>query len=162
MHKLVCALILSFAATLFANGALSANVEIMVSDAVVRAVPPGTTNTAVFLTITNNSAADRKLVKADSQVAKTVELHTHTNDNGVMKMRQVQEIPVKAKGQTELKSGSYHIMLIDLKQTPKEGDIVSVILTFDDGSTKEINAPVTKIQATMPMNKETDHSKMNR
>jgi hypothetical protein len=151
---------LLLAAAVLSTAVLAADANIAVSDATVRAVPPGTANTAAFMTIKNNGATDRKLVKADSSVAKTVELHTHTNDNGVMKMRQVPEILVKAKERTELKPGSFHIMLIDLKQTPKEGETVAVTLTFDDGSSTTINAPVTKPQAMMPMGKDMDHSKM--
>lgn len=47
------------------------------------------------MTIKNSGVADRKLIKANSPVAKSVELHNNINDNGVMKMRQVQEIVVK-------------------------------------------------------------------
>lgn len=125
--------------------------ELAVSDAYVRMAPPGTPTTGAFMTIRNESGVDRKLVRADSQVAKTVELHNHINDNGVMKMRQVREIDVKAKGEATLKPGSYHIMLIDLKQPLKDGETVALTLSFDDGSTKKVDAPVRRPQAMMQM-----------
>ena len=134
--------------------------ELTVTDATVRAVPPGTPTSGAFMTISNSSNVDRKLLKADSPVAKTVELHNHINDNGVMRMRQVKEIEVKANDQVALKSGSYHIMLIGLKQTLNEGDSVPITLTFDDGSTKKSDAPVKMPQATMKMGSEMDHSKI--
>jgi hypothetical protein len=134
--------------------------ELTVTDATVRAVPPGTPTSGAFMIISNGSNVDRKLLKADSPVAKTVELHNHINDNGVMRMRQVKEIEVKANDQVALKSGSYHIMLIGLKQTLNEGDSVPITLTFDDGSTKKIDAPVKMPQATMKMGSEMDHDKM--
>lgn len=134
--------------------------ELTVTDATVRAVPPGTPTSGAFMTISNSSNVDRKLLKADSPVAKTVELHNHINDNGVMRMRQVKEVEVKANDQVALKSGSYHIMLIGLKQTLNEGDSVPITLTFDDGSTKKIDAPVKMPQATMKMGSEMDHSKI--
>ena len=65
--------------------------ELTITDATVRAVPPGTPTSGAFMTISNSSNADRKLLKADSPVAKTVELHNHINDNGVMRMRQVKD-----------------------------------------------------------------------
>ena len=145
---------------------VAAETDLTVTDAYVREVPPGTSNSLAFMTIKNSGSADRKLVRADSPVAKTVELHTHTNDKGVMKMRQVKAIDIKAKGQVELKSGSYHVMLIDLKQALKEGDSVRVTLTFDDGSTKQLDAPVRKPQTMMQsemdkgMENGMDHSKM--
>ena len=36
----------------------------------------------------------------------------------------------------ELKPGSYHVMLIDLKAPLKEGEAVPLTLSFDDGSTR--------------------------
>jgi copper(I)-binding protein len=165
MNIAVRRLALMFFAASFTSLALAAEAELTVVDAVVRAVPPGTPTTLAFMTIKNSGSVDRKLLKADSPVAKTVELHNHINDNGVMRMRQVQEIEVKAKGQAELKTGSYHVMLIDLKQTLKEGDSVPITLTFDDGSTKKIEAPVKMPQTMMKMGAgkdgmEMDHSKM--
>lgn len=115
----------------------------------VRMVPPGTPNTAAFMTITNDGTNDRRLVKADSPVARAGELHSHTNDQGIMRMRQVTAIEVKAKGRAELKSGGYHVMLIDLQQSLKEGDTVPLTLTFDDGSIRKVDAPVRKPQAVL-------------
>ena len=147
-------------ATFISLASLAAEADITVTDAIVRAVPPGTPNTAAYMTIRNGSATDRRLIRVDSPVAKTAELHNVINDNGVMKMRQVQEILVKAKDKAELKTGSYHIMLIDLKQKLNEGGTVPITLTFDNGSTVSIDTSVTNPQATMPLDKSMDHSGM--
>ena len=146
--------------TFLPTASFAADTDIAVTDATVRALPPGIKSTVAYMTIKNSGAADRKLIKANSSVAKSIELHNNINDNGVMKMRQVQEIVVKANAQTKLTAGSYHLMLIDLKQSLKEGETVSIMLTFDDGSAKTIEAPVTKLQAMMEMDKGMDHSKM--
>lgn len=162
-------LVLLLAATALlpmANPLFAAEAELTVSDYYVRMVPPGTPTSGAFMTIKNSGGSDRKLVKADSPAAKTVELHTHINDQGMMKMRPVKAVDVKAHGQAELKPGSHHIMLIDLKQTLKEGETVPLTLTFDDGSTRKIDAPVKKPQAMLQMetNKNPDkgieHGKM--
>ena len=128
----------------------AADITLRIGDPYVRLVPPNAPASAAFMVISNSGGAERKLLAAQSPVAKTVELHTHINDQGVMKMRQVPSIAIKANGQTELKPGSYHIMLIDLKQALNEGDAVPLTLTFDDGSSQQISAPVRKIQATAP------------
>jgi copper(I)-binding protein len=152
-------LILSTAAALSVSAPLLAGEpDLTITDFYVRMAPPGTPTTGAFMTIKNNSNTDRKLLKAESPAAKTVELHKHINDNGVMKMRQVMEIDVKSQGQAELKPGSYHVMLIDLRQTLKEGETIPLTLTFDDGSTKKIDAPIKMPQAMMKT--EMDHSKM--
>ena len=128
----------------------AADSTLRIDDPYVRLTPPNAPASGAFMLIANDGNENRLLLKAQSPVAKTVELHTHVADHGVMKMRPVASIAVDAKGQVELKPGSYHIMLIDLKQALNEGDAVPLTLTFDDGSSQQISAPVRKIQATAP------------
>jgi copper(I)-binding protein len=131
------------------TGALAG--EIVVVDPYVRMVPQGVPTTGAFMLIKNTGNTDRKLLRVDSGSAKTVELHSHINDNGVMKMRQVRELEIKAKGQTELKPGSYHVMMIDLRQALQEGEKVPLTLSFDDGSSEKVEAvvrnPVSQLKA---------------
>jgi copper(I)-binding protein len=131
------------------TGALAG--EIVVVDPYVRMVPQGVPTTGAFMLIKNTGNTDRKLLRVDSGAAKTVELHSHINDNGVMKMRQVRELEIKAKGQTELKPGSYHVMMIDLRQALQEGEKVPLTLSFDDGSSEKVEAvvrnPVSQLKA---------------
>jgi len=42
------------------------------------------------------------------------------------------------------------VMMIDLKAPMKEGDVVPITLSFDDGSSKKVDAKVVKPMA-MPM-----------
>ena len=125
-------------------GSAVAHAEVIVAEPWVRATVPAQKATGAFMQIRNTSDAERKLVKAESPVAKTVELHNHVNENGVMKMRPVTHIVVPAHGKAELKPGSYHVMLIDLKAPLKEGEAVPLTLSFDDGSTQRVDAPVRK------------------
>ena len=143
MTKRILAAVLIVASSI-AFGAHAADSAITIQDPYVRLVPPGIKTTGGFMLIRNTGKADRQLVKAESPAAGTVELHTHINDNGVMKMRAVASIAVKAGAQAELKPGSYHVMLIDLKESLKEGDSIPISLTFDDGSTFNVQAPVRK------------------
>ena len=118
--------------------------DISVIDPYVRLTPPGAPHTAAFMTLKNNGNQDRKLVNAESNAARKVELHTHKDDNGIMKMRAVTDILIKAKNETTLAPGGYHIMLLDLQQALKEGDTIPLTLHFDDGSQEKIEAAVKK------------------
>jgi hypothetical protein len=118
--------------------------QVTVQDPYVRLAPPNAPATAAFMVIRNTGDKDVKVVKADNPVSKVTELHTHLNEGGVMKMRPVPAIDVKAKGEAVLKPGGLHVMLIDLKAPMKEGDTVPLTLTFDDGSTKKVDAKVVK------------------
>ena len=137
------------AAPSIAAGTAADNVT--VSDPYVRLAPPGQMVTGAFLVLKNNDDKDHKVVKADNPVSKVTELHTHTMEGGMMKMRPVKDIEIKAKGETGLQPGGLHIMLIDLKQPLKEGENVAISVTFEDGSSKKFDAQVRKPQAAMPM-----------
>ncbi len=142
--------ILAFAA-LVSCTAVFASDHIMVSDPYVRAVPPGQPNSAAFMTLMNHGDQARSLVAAKSPAAKVVELHTHTMEEGMMKMRRVDKIDIPAQGSTVLEPGGLHVMLIDLTQDLKEGDKVAVTLVFANGEEQQVEAPVRKIQM-MQMN----------
>lgn len=123
--------------------------QVEVREPYVRLAPPNSMATGAFMVIHNKGAAAVRLVKADNPASKVTELHTHINDNGVMKMRPVPAIDVPAGGNAELKPGGLHVMLIDLKAPMKEGDSVPLTLTFEDGSTKKVDAPVVKAMPAM-------------
>lgn len=127
------------------GGALAAAADdVGVQDPYVRLAPPGAPATAAFMVLKNQGGKDVKLVKADNPASKATEIHNHFNDGGVMRMRQVPSVDIKAKDEVALKPGGLHIMLIDLKAPLKEGDVVPITLGFDDGSSKKIEAKVVK------------------
>ena len=133
------------AGLLFSVGVLAGAADnVSVQDPYVRLAPPNAPATAAFMVIKNNGDKDVKVVKADNPVSKATELHTHLNEGGVMKMRPVAAIEIKAKGEAVLKPGGLHVMLIDLKAAMQEGDSVPITLTFDDGSSKQVDARVVR------------------
>jgi periplasmic copper chaperone A len=136
--------------------------QISVVDPLVRLMPPGAKTTGAFMILRNAGDGDAQLVKADSAAARIAELHNHINDAGVMRMRQVKEITIPARGETALQPGGYHIMLIDLKTALKEGDHVVIHLDFADGSRKEVHATVRRPTASLQPMKEPDHSRMHK
>ncbi len=130
---------------LLSAGVLAGSADnVVVQDPYVRLAPPSAPATGAFMVLRNTGSKDVKVVKADNPVSKVTELHTHINDNGVMKMRPVPGIDIKAGGEAVLKPGSLHVMLIDLKAPMKEGEVVPITLTFEDGSTKQVDANVVR------------------
>lgn len=116
--------------------------QVLVDEAYVREVPAGQQVSAAFMTLHNNDMDDHKIVSATSPAAKNVELHTHTHENGMMKMRQVPHINIPAGGDALLKPGGLHIMLIGLTQTLTKDAPVSVTIKYEDGSEKQLSLPV--------------------
>jgi copper(I)-binding protein len=123
--------------------------EVTVIDPWAREVPPVMSTSAGFLSLKNTGSVEHKLISASSDGAGMVELHTHINNNGVMQMRPVEDIPVAAGATTELKPGGLHIMLMMLNKPLVAGEHVNITLTFEDGSSKQIKAEVRKYQMKM-------------
>jgi copper(I)-binding protein len=124
---------------------------IMVDDPYVRAVPPGQPNSASFMVLHNMSKKGSALTGASSSVAEVVELHTHTLEEGMMRMRKVEKIDLPAGEVVKLQPGGLHVMLIGLKQKLVPDEKVSLTLTFEDGSSLRVDAPVRKLQMHMKM-----------
>ncbi|NEX19267.1 copper chaperone PCu(A)C [Thiorhodococcus mannitoliphagus] len=134
------------ATSLLAVGSFAASAaDVSVADPYVRAVPPGQPNSAAFMALSNQTTEARALVAARSDAAEVVELHTHLMEDGMMRMRRVDEIALPAGETVQLKPGGLHIMLIGLKGALTPGEAVGLTLVFDDGDEQSLTAPVRKI-----------------
>lgn len=105
-------------------------------------LPPGVQTGTAYLRIRNAGAKDMTLVAAVSPAAEAVELHTHIDDAGVMRMRQVKEIVVPAGREVAFQPGGYHVMLIGLPLPLLAGDKVPLTLRFADGTATSFEAVV--------------------
>lgn len=98
-------------------------------------------NSAAYMTIKNTGAQDDRLVAASTDAAQVVELHTHINDNGIMRMREVEGGIALPAGETvAFKPGGLHIMLIGLTQRLEKGGLLPMTLTFEKAGKIEIVA----------------------
>jgi copper(I)-binding protein len=131
--------------------AVAANVAegIMVNDPYVRAVPPGQPNSASFMVLHNMSEKGSALVAASSPAAEVVELHTHTMEEGMMRMRKVEKIDLPAGKVVKLEPGGLHVMLIGLKNQLVPDEKVPITLSFEDGSSLQLDVPIRKLQMQM-------------
>lgn len=118
---------------------------VSIDQAQVRAVPPGSETSAAFMTLHNSGDEDIALVGASSPAAEVVELHDHTDVDGVMQMRQIDHVTVPAGGSAALAPGGLHMMLIKLTSPLVEGEPVELTLTFDNGESQVVEAPVSRI-----------------
>jgi copper(I)-binding protein len=122
---------------------------IKVENAHVRAVPPVSKETAAFMVIVNDSDKPVQLVGGSTPIAgMAMPMITTNEDHGgsmAMGMKDVPSLEVPAHGKLELKSGGNHLMLTDLKSTPKAGDKVQLTLRFEPGPFEiTVEATVTK------------------
>lgn len=138
------------AAVLTLAGAAEAG-DITIHDAWSRATPPGAKVGAGYMVIENKGAAADRLMGGSTPLAGSLEVHEMTMTGGVMKMRGLADgLEVPAGGEVALKPGSYHLMLLDLKQPLKEGDHVPVTLTFKNAGPMQVELSVKSIGAGAP------------
>ena len=140
-------LISSLALAMASLFTLTATAQTTVKDAWVRGTVAQQKATGAFMRLTPEKNA--RLVAASSPVAGVVEIHEMAMENDVMKMRQIPGLDLAAGRTLDLKPGGYHVMLMDLKQQKKGGDVVPITLVFEDDAkkrfTQEIKAPVTAL-----------------
>lgn len=105
-------------------------------------VPGGPPNTAMFLTLNNSGTDGYELIRAESDVAESVELHEHVEEGGMMKMRPIPAIKIPPRGHVDLKPGGLHVMFIGLKKPLKVGSRVRVRLVLDHGGSVTVMSPV--------------------
>ena len=89
----------------------------------VRGTVAGQTTSGAFMEL--KSAGGAVLVGAESPAAGAVEIHEMNMDGNVMRMRAVPRIDLPAGKSVELKPGGYHVMLMQLKQPLKVGEIAA-------------------------------------
>ncbi len=117
--------------------------DILIEDAYARSSRPGAPTGAAFMVIRNTGSADDRLIGAESGAAKLVELHTHIEEDGVMKMRPVEEGFAVPAGEThELARGGDHVMLMGLVTPLEDGGSVEIKLIFETAGEMEITVPV--------------------
>jgi periplasmic copper chaperone A len=102
----------------------------------------GGANGAAYMTLRNTGSAADRLIKVETTVAETGEMHETKMDGDVMSMAMVDAIEVPANGSVELKPGGYHIMLINLKEDLKVGATVKLTLTFEKAGMLQVEAVV--------------------
>lgn len=144
VHKSVASIFLSLlATTAFAQ-------NITVADGWVRATVQGQKATGAFMKLTAKDGA--KLVSGSSPAAGVVEIHEMKMEKDVMKMAALPNgLDLPAGKTVELKPGSYHVMLMDLKAPLAADSTVPVTLTFQDSkgnkTMQELKLPVKTMMA---------------
>lgn len=118
--------------------------SLMIQDAYARAASPKAMAGGSFMVIMNPTQTDDRLIAAASDAAARVELHTHIEDaNGVMRMVEVEDgFEIPAGGQTELRRGGLHVMLMGLTRPLVQGETIDLTLTFENAGDMVVTVPI--------------------
>jgi copper(I)-binding protein len=141
--------------TIFASIALLASLaksvlagDIMVMNAAApESLTPAAKTAAVYLSIMNHGLSDDTLVSVTTPAADHAAVHETTMENDVMKMAEVERLVIPAGSTVELKPAATHVMLTGLKAPLKEGETVTLTLTFEKAGEIKTDAPVVDIKS---------------
>lgn len=112
--------------------------NLTISDQWVRVT--ANTVTAAYMVITNTGEADT-LIAASTPLSANVQLHEVVSDGASSRMQPKEGgFPVPANGEVTLRPGSYHIMMLDLKDPITDGQVVTITLTFEKAGDVTITA----------------------
>ncbi len=128
--------------TVISANSLLANNSIQIEEAWVRAATVG--NSAVYGKIFNNSSQSDRLIIVQTDVCKTVELHTNLKEGDIYKMRRLKAIEIPAKQVVSLEEGGLHIMLMNIFKPLKDKAEIKLILVFEKAGRVPILARVHK------------------
>lgn len=84
--------------------------------------------------------ADDKLLRIDSAVVKTIELHQGGMQGGMMTMKPITDVPLPAGATIEFAPGGNHAMLFDIDTAITPGTAIPMLFTFESGARIEVEA----------------------
>ena len=111
-----------------------------------RAMPLNAPNGAAYFQVENRGGESDRIVSARTDIAETVELHTHDMEGGMMKMRQVEVIEVPAEGEVLLKPHGLHVMLFGLKQPLVDGESFDLTVVFEKAGELDLTVDVKRTE----------------
>ncbi len=120
--------------------------KITISDGYIKASIPGSDITAAYMTINNNSDKAITLQKVTSSISDQIEIHQHSMADGMMQMRQVDNISIEANNNVVLQPSGLHLMIFSLKQQITEKDMISLTLYFSNDTKINIQLPVKQFK----------------
>ena len=118
---------------------------LIIDHPITRETPPGTSVGAGYLSITNNSTEDDKLIKITGDLSPVIQIHTMSLENNVIRMEQIKEgLVIPAGKSVQLQPGGKHLMFMNLPQQLKVGEKHKVVLIFEKAGEIEVTFNVEK------------------
>jgi copper(I)-binding protein len=147
MAHLITALLVALCLGGEPHAQTSAASMVVVQQPWARATPGGVKTGAAYMTLINNGASADRLLSATTPLAKQVQFHQVTDDNGVSRMREVRNVELEPGAKVVFKPGEMHMMLVGLKQPLIEGQALPLTLQFERAGNVDVTMPIEKVGA---------------
>lgn len=117
--------------------------EIEIHEPYARSASPMAKSGAAFMVIRNVGDADDRLIGVESPAARKVELHTHREADGVMRMIHVEEgFALPEGGEIRMQRGGHHVMMMGLTAPLEQGETIPLTLIFETSGEVTLDVPV--------------------
>jgi periplasmic copper chaperone A len=127
---------------LSACGQAHPELNLLLADGWVRAVPPGSGMTAAYGKFTNVGSQAIRISGLHSDTYKDVSLHRTAVEHGISRMQPMPDWQLDPGKTTVLEPGGYHLMLMQPIREIHPGDHVRLVLTTTGGEKFEFSLPV--------------------
>jgi copper(I)-binding protein len=109
-----------------------------------RPLPAVSPNGAAYMTLVNKGNTPDRLLSVSTPAARTAEIHAHTMEGGMMKMRPVDHVDIVPGDPSVLQPGGMHVMLIGLKEPLVEGKSFPLTLNFEHAGAVEVTVIIAE------------------
>jgi len=120
--------------------AISDSSPFSITHSVINPPLPGRDISAGYFTLYNSGPADR-LIAARASISPIVELHTHIEDDGIMRMRRIEGIDIGAGESLSFEPGGYHLMLFKTHITKRQRQ-AEITLVFEKHGEVKLTVPL--------------------
>ena len=123
--------------------------DLSVTNAWVRATPPGQLMTAAYATLQNTSNETLVITGVTSNVTEYTSVHETLIDRDRATMRPVQQLTLNAGEHTDLAPGGTHIMLMKLSEPLTDAQSIDICFMLENNNPVCNEFSVTKHRASM-------------
>lgn len=143
--RVVCLALLAF---LSAPGFAAAAGSLSVTDAWIRAAPPGAQVMAGYATLANVGDEPLTVLAVQSADFRQGALHETVEEGGMAKMRELHRLAIEPGARASLAPGGKHLMLMQPRRAIAAGDRVEVVFLLGDGTRHQTFFDVVDTAAT--------------
>ena len=123
--------------------------DLSITNAWVRATPPGKLMTAAYATLQNTSNETLVITGVTSNVTEYTSVHETLIDRDRTTMRAVEQLTLNAGERTDLAPGGTHIMLMKLSEPLTDAQSIDICFTLENNNSVCNEFSVTKHRAPM-------------
>jgi len=137
-------LIILFALSFSAIAAAQENLTI--TNAWINEAPPSVKVNAGYFEIANHGSLPMTLIAVSSPDYGRVEMHRSMVTKGMAKMALQDSVTIPGNSRLIFSPGNYHLMLYEAIKPFKTGELVNLLLHFEDGMVIPVNAEIRRLQ----------------